>query len=452
VSQDNKSNSGLGSVWKFFSSVKLSFSLLLIMALTSIAGTLIPQKEPAATYVRGFGESGYRFIHFLGLDDMYHAPWFVLIMTMLAANLVICSLDRLPTTFKLMKKDPKDDIKSMRRPKEKFTLSGAPGDNLDKLQGALAKRVGAVHQGKQEGSTILFAQKGAWSRMGVYVVHLSVLVILVGALVGNFFGFSGSVNITEGETIDQIMLDTREPKKLGFSLKLNKFKITFYDSGVPSEYRSDVTFIKDGKPVKEAILIVNDPAEFMGIDFYQASYGNSPKWLEVKYTHGHKTYEVKLPYQKWKALPDGGFAGVRVLRENVRMGQMYKGPAARILYRPDAKGETKELSAFKAGAKFPSKGPVKFEILKAVSAPYSGLSVKYDPGVWFIWVGCSMMVLGFLIAFYFSHRKVWLRLTDTGKGRTRVEIAGATNKNRPGLGRLLSRLAAELKDEQRETE
>ncbi len=452
MSKDKQSNPGLGSVWKFFSSVKLSFSLLLIMALTSIAGTLIPQKEPAAAYVRGFGEAGARFIHFLGLDDMYHAPWFVLIMALLAANLIICSLDRLPTSLKLMKKDPESDLKSMRRPKEKFTLPGVPGDNQDRLQGALAKLVGPVHQGDSKDGITLFAQKGAWSRLGVYVVHASVLVILIGALVGNFFGFAGNVNIAEGETVDQIMLDTRQPMKLGFSLKLNKFKITFYDSGMPSEYRSDVTFIKNGKPVKDVVMIVNDPAEFEGIDFYQASYGTTPKWLEVKYTHGHKSYDVKLPYQRWKELPDGGFAGVSVFRENVRMGQMYQGPAARILYRADAKGETKELSAFRAGAKFARKGPVNFEIIKAVSVPYSGISVKYDPGVWFIWVGCTMMVVGFFIAFYFAHRKVWLRLTETGKGRTRVEIAGATNKNRPGLSRLLTRLAVELKDQPQEAE
>ncbi|MCB2193689.1 MAG: cytochrome c biogenesis protein ResB, partial [Deltaproteobacteria bacterium] len=46
--------------------------------------------------------------------------------------------------------------------------------------------------------------------------------------------------------------------------------------------------------------------------------------------------------------------------------------------------------------------------------------------------------------FYFSHRKVWLRLSPTGQGRTKLEIAASTNKNRQGLARLVSRLSHEL--------
>ena len=125
------------------------------------------------------------------------------------------------------------------------------------------------------------------------------------------------------------------------------------------------------------------------------------------------------------------------------MGAMYDGPVARILYQ-EAQGEPQAYTAFKPGVKMPQSGPLKFEIVKVQTEAYSGLQVKYDPGVWFIWVGCTLMVVGFFIAFYFSHCKVWLRLSPTGQGRTKLEIAGATNKNRQGLARLIARLSLEL--------
>ena len=124
------------------------------------------------------------------------------------------------------------------------------------------------------------------------------------------------------------------------------------------------------------------------------------------------------------------------------MGDMYQGPAARIGYQ-DPEGNRLALTAFKAGAKMPARGPLKFEIADMKMVAYSGLSVKHDPGVWFIWVGCGLMVLGFLFTFYTAHRKVWIVLTPAGKGRTRWEVAGSTNKNRLGLRRLIDRLAGE---------
>jgi len=308
--------------------------------------------------------------------------------------------------------------------------------------------VGKVSQAEDAERTVLFAQRGGWSRFGVYVVHASVLIIMAGGLVGNFWGYAGHVSMTEGQTISAITLDNGQPKDLGFSLRLDKFTISHYKSGMISEFRSDVTFLDRGKAVKKASMVVNDPAEHQGIDFYQASYGTSVKELVADYIDKNgQTHRVKLLNQRWSKLPGGGQAGVMAFREKVQMGSMYSGPIARILYQ-DGNQPPQQITAFAAGSKIPMKaGPVRFELIKAITAPYSGLQVKYDPGVWLIWVGCTLMVIGFFMAFYFSHRKVWLRLSPTGKGRTRVELAASTNKNRPGLARLTARLASNLRGE-----
>jgi cytochrome c biogenesis protein len=294
---------------------------------------------------------------------------------------------------------------------------------------------------------VLLAQKRAWARLGVYVVHASVLIIFAGAIIGGIWGFSGYINIREGQTLDHVELDSGQVLPLGFRLRLDKFTLTKYPGQqIPSEYRSDVTFIKGDRQVK-TYLIVNRPAHFEGIDFYQSSYGVAPTRLKLRFTRDGKSQEVELKHRQWTELPGGGQAGVMDVRQEVNMGDMYRGPIARVAYQAEGK-EPVVLTAFKAGTKIPTQGPVKFEILEVKAVPYSGLQVKRDPGVWFIWVGCTLMVIGFFIAFYMSHRKVWIRLAPASSGRTRVEIAGSSNKNRAGLQRLMLRLAAKLKGEQ----
>ncbi len=443
MSEQSKGPAAGERFWNFFASVKLSFFLLLTLAVTSVLGTLIPQKEHASVYVREYGEAGTRIIQGLGLHDMYHAPWFLFLLAALAANLLVCSLNRLPTTLKLMGKDPEADLRRSSPAEHSFTLAGAPDSHQERARQLLAKAVGGVSQGQAGEALVLFAQKGAWSRLSVYLVHLSVLIIMAGAIVGNIWGFSGHLNINQGETVGAIQLNNGEPRALGFSLRLDQFKVSFYEGGMPSEYRSDVTFLDGGHEVMRAVLRVNEPAEYRGIDFYQSSYGENVGAMEANLVREGSTQKVELRQGQWVDLPGGGKALLLEARPEVRMGDMYTGPAARIGYQPP-EGEPVGITAFAAGSKFPARGPVKFEIVSLETVPYSGLSVKYDPGVWFIWVGCTLMVVGFLLAFYFAHRKVWVRLTPAGKGRTKVEIAGSTNKNRLGLRRLTERLDNQL--------
>ena len=58
---------------------------------------------------------------------------------------------------------------------------------------------------EKDGAFHLFAQKAPWSRLAVYAVHLSVLVIFIGAIIGSLFGYKGFVNIPEGQSIDKVM-------------------------------------------------------------------------------------------------------------------------------------------------------------------------------------------------------------------------------------------------------
>lgn len=433
-------------IWNFLASVKLSFALFLALALSSVLGTLIPQKESLSVYVQEYGEAGARLIQTLRLNDMYHAPWFLLILACLAANLVICSANRLPTTLKLMAKDPQADLKRSTPAQETLSLEGPPAEHAQRVQALLAQTVGPVTRGETKGGgVLLFAQSGAWSRLGVYLVHASVLIIMGGAIIGNIWGFSGHMNISEGESQEAIVGDNGQRLPLGFAVRLDKFAVSFYQDGMPSEYRSDVVFLDQGKESQKAILRVNEPAAHQGVDFYQASYGQNVQSLvlDVVRQGQGQPQRVALEHGKWTDLKGGGQLLLLEARPDITMGDIYSGPAARIGYQEPG-AEPLALTAFKAGAPFPSRGPVRLEIVDLKTVPYSGLSVKYDPGVWLIWVGCVLMVLGFVVTFYCAHRKVWVRLLPAGKNGSKLEVAGSTNKNRLALKRLNQRLAARI--------
>ena len=119
-SEVTSDRSPLNGLWKAFASLKLTIVLLLTLAATSIIGTLIPQNESAAAYVQAFGEFGYRLFALLGIFNMYQSWWFRSLILLLTANIVVCSIDRLQLTWKIIfVRHPKFNIDRFRRRKRK---------------------------------------------------------------------------------------------------------------------------------------------------------------------------------------------------------------------------------------------------------------------------------------------------------------------------------------------
>jgi cytochrome c biogenesis protein len=83
--------------------------------------------------------------------------------------------------------------------------------------------------------------------------------------------------------------------------------------------------------------------------------------------------------------------------------------------------------------------PVDLTFTDFSSLQYTGLQVVYDPGVWVIWTGCTLMVLGLWFAFFSSHRRVWVRLREEGGG-VAVLLAGNANKNRESFSEEFERI------------
>jgi cytochrome c biogenesis protein len=450
-------------LWSAFTSVKLTLGLLIVLAVTSIFGTVIPQQEGAMELAEELSPGLVSLLSSLQLFDMYHSLWFRLIIGTLALNLIICSLDRFPSAWKRFQAAPKLDRSKPFEdlpPHRNFSAAGKIDEVLPLTAEILKTHYKRFQQKQTDNEIVLYAEKGRFSHLGVYLVHLSVLIILIGSIVGSLFGFEAYVNIPEGEAVSKVRLrKTQAFKPLTFDVRCDRFSVEFYDNGAPKEYRSDLTFLEDGKAAFQGPLLVNHPVTFRGITFYQASYGSLPGnkarigvRREGDPANAVLDVEIERPYD----LPGRG--GQFMVFE-ARSDFMKMGPAVQVAVRPP-EGEEIRFWVFKNidlikdrfpgfFERFPKFNPGAYKpyhfSLQSIEAKYyTGLQVSRDPGVPLVWMGFFLIMIGLFVAFFMSHRSIWIQVARTKRGLN-IRVAGRTNKNPVGLERELDQLASKIK-------
>ncbi|AJE04209.1 cytochrome c biogenesis protein ResB [Geobacter pickeringii] len=446
----NSNRGFLQALWDFFCSLKLAISLLILLAATSIIGTIIPQGQLRPEYLQTISQAKLKLYSTLGFFDMYHSWWFMLLLYLFTVNIVACSIKRLPRVWKIISEPTlvmTDSFEKSLALTHDFKPGGDAATLRDKMVAFLKAEFAAPVVTEHDGEYHLFAQKAPYSRLGVYVVHLSIVIIFIGALIGSFFGFKGFVNITEGGSVSAVQTFSGQRINLGFSVKCDDFKATFYDTGAPKEFRSVLTVTDNGRVViDKRPVIVNDPLTYKGITFYQSSYGQAEEGglfhFTVRDRKGGAPVKISAGYGEKKPLPDGSM--MQVLEATQEVSQFvpqFNGPAARIEVTPKG-GQPLAFIVFRNFPNFDEQrgGAQIFTYDGSDEKMYTGLQVAKDPGVWVVWTGCFMMVLGCCMAFFMSHKRIWVRVR---KGH--VTIGGGASKNPAGFQILFDELVDKLK-------
>ncbi|MFH1980481.1 MAG: cytochrome c biogenesis protein ResB [Pseudomonadota bacterium] len=433
--------------------MRLTVVLLLSLAVTSVFGTLIPQNESPAAYVQTYGERGYRLLAVLDLFDMYHAWWFQLLLILLTANIVICSIDRLPGSWKLARRKPgRIHVDRFRKTDTSrvLTLTASVDDLRNRSISILKKQIGVVTVEPGDNGVVLFAEKWRWSRLGVYAVHLSIVLLLTGGIIGSLFGFEGFVNIPEGEARGVIHLrsDARQTRQLDFEIRCDDFDVSFYDTGQPKEYRSDLTLLKNGVPVFQKRIVVNDPIRFEGVNLFQSSYGQIPGDTLVL---GFTSNETGMTYREKVQV-----GGEVTLQENLGTFRLigfneeanFKGHPIGPAFTGEISSPGADPQAVLLPVRFPGfdrmrQGAVTVSIVEQGERYYTGLQVTRDPGVWVVYAGFVMMILGCVVTFFMSHQQMCIAITDTEDG-VEVMVGGISNKNPFGIYRKVERIVEAL--------
>ena len=304
----------------FFSSMRFAVALLSLLGIASVIGTVLQQNQLQTDYLVKFGPFWTRIFDFLGLYDVYASAWFVVIMMFLVVSTSLCLIRNVPPFWR--------EMKSFReRVKEKSLAAMRHSSLLDvNIAPEVAKRYLEVQgfQGKtinrEDGSVLIAAKKGTMNKWGYIFAHIALIVICLGGLIdsnlllklGMLTGrivpdnqavyakdfkpesilgtanlsFRGNVSISEGQSADVVFLNADNGmlvQDLPFEVKLKKFHIDFYNTGMPRDFASDIEVTDKATGEKlERTIRVNHPLTLHGITIYQASFADGGSDLAFK--------------------------------------------------------------------------------------------------------------------------------------------------------------------------
>ncbi|MBP5469825.1 MAG: cytochrome c biogenesis protein ResB [Candidatus Riflebacteria bacterium] len=177
----------------YFGSLKQAIFFICMLTLLAIIGTVIPQRLEVLSYINGFPKT-WQLILWLGFDDMYRSPLFIGILFLLSASAIICVFLRWKSVYKKLFRKPEnvslDEIYALKASKtiEKAEISE------DKLNSY------AVYS-LQNGTKIAFKSSGKFALIGGLILHIGLVLVFAGGLLGLIFGVEMSISGKEGEKI-----------------------------------------------------------------------------------------------------------------------------------------------------------------------------------------------------------------------------------------------------------
>lgn len=342
VSTDGIELASGSRVWRasveLLSSMRFSISLLTVICIASVIGTVLKQHEPVNNYVNQFGPFWAAVFTSLSLPNVYSAWWFLLILGFLVTSTSLCIARNTPKIWL--------DLKSYKENLAERSLQAfghRAHSHLLLAPEAEAQRIGALLVGagwkvklqrreRPSGAGWMVAAKaGAANKIGYIAAHSAIVLVCLGGLLdgdlivraqmllngkqayggGGLIAdvpaqhrlsernptFRGNLLVAEGTQSSTAILNQSDGillQELPFAIELRKFIVEYYSTGMPKLFASDIV-IHDKETGEKipARVEVNHPASHRGIEIYQSSFDDG----------GSNVHLHALPMQG----RDGGF-------------------------------------------------------------------------------------------------------------------------------------------------
>lgn len=406
--------------------LRLAIILLLSIALFSISGTIIEQGQSVSFYQNNYPEDpailgflSWKVILTLGLDHVYTTWWFVTLLVVFGSSLTACSFTRQLPTLKSARR-----WQYYKRPSqfEKLALSTELSHlTLDQLIPELKQHRYKIFQ---EGNQI-YARKGIIGRIGPIVVHISMLIILVGAIWGAFTGFMAQEMVATGETFQ--VKNIFEAGKLSkaqipqdWQVRVNDFWIDYTQEGEIDQFYSDLSVVDlKGNELKQETIHVNQPLRYDGVTFYQTDWGIAAVKVQI-----NNSPIFRLPMAKLNEEGEGNLWGTWVpIKPDLSQG-------VSLLTR-DLKGTllVYDTAGKLTGVVRPGMGieveGITLKVQKLIGS--TGLQIKADPGIPIVYTGFGLLMVGVVMS-YVSHSQIWALKVDNS-----LYLGGKTNRAQVGF-------------------
>jgi cytochrome c biogenesis protein len=459
--------SGFDKFLQFFSSLKCGLLLLGLLGVAVILGTFILQRPMAqeGQIEQIYAPQIVSLLNVLGMFDVFHAWWFILLLGLLGGNITLASIERFPQVWRLYARPhflaDATFVRALPFQKEiplgphtPVTAMELAADTLEKL--GYPPRADVLSHGT------LFVEKHRVVRLAPYVVHASLLIIFAGAMLDGTRGYKGFVSLRPGTSTDVIEPLTMPGARrhLDFTLRCDAAGMIPYSDGSPRQYWSQLAVLENGREVEQKKIYVNDPLTYKGVRFFQASLSSmgTPRklvveanWLENGVAKHHSlTLAPGTPVP----LDDQGstVAMVDFIPDYVLQGNQITSKS------DDPNNPAIHLRLTRAGgqvtnawvlAKSPQLNPpndtgVRFRFVSVDMDSMTGLQVAHEPGQWLIWAGCLLLVTGLMMALYLSHIRIWGIVANDRKGQPALLLGGQPSKYRENFERKFQQLTTEV--------
>ncbi len=452
---------------KYFSSLKCGLLLLALLGTATILGTVILQKPMAqeGQIEQLYAPQVVNLLNALGLFDVFHAWWFILLLGMLGVNITLASIERFPQVWRLYTRPhylaDTAYIRALPFQKE-IPLDSRSSDEAMTIASKRLEDLGYPARKEVLSKGTLYVEKHRLVRLAPYIVHASLLIIFAGAILDGARGYKGFVNLQPGVSTDVIdpLTGPGPTRHLGFSVRCDAAGMVAYPDGSPKQYWSDMTVIENRREVVHKKIWVNDPLTYKGVRFFQATLSSlgtvrqltmNATWMENG-VEQHKV--VTLAPRTPMALDNHGtmveladFLPDYVLQGNQISNQSNDpvNPAIHLaVAHPGSNVTNAWVLPLSQRTDAPNDTGVQFKFVSVDMNSTSGLQVAHEPGQWMIWIGCLLLVTGLIMALYLSHVRIWGIVGKTRDGKPALLLGGQPSKYRENFERKFHELTNEV--------
>lgn len=408
------------------SSLPLAIAEMGIIAALSAVGTIIEQNKPIQFYIDNYPDGDqkvlgfltYDWILYLGLDRIYTAPYFLALMALLAASLAACTTTRQWPTLRVARR-----WRFARSPAKVHAagmaqvLPNAHVRDLAQLLGAKGYQVFVNSKGS------LYAFKGLAGRVGPIGVHASMLAIMAGVAWGGLSGWKGSAMVPQGgefliaDALRGASPVARLPGGGAAVIHVDKFDIDYREDGSERQFSSDLSVIdpETGAVLSQQQISVNKPLRWQGVTAYQTDWSVSTLVLRAKGSPvaADNATPISLPMASLEGQPgvSGRLWATFLPAESPSEGAPGVAPrGVSILARDMQSVAIYDSNGDFVGIRRPDSGkPIMAEGMEIVIVDMvgaTGLELKSDPGVPYVYAGFAGMMITTLVS-YLSHSQVW---------------------------------------------
>jgi cytochrome c biogenesis protein len=313
----------LREVVELLSSMRFAISLLTVISIASVIGTVLKQHEPLGNYINQFGPFWAELFMAIKLNAVYSAWWFLLILAFLVTSTSLCIARNAPkilNDLKAYKENIRENALLAFHHRAEGQLPGAPEAEAQRLGEYLAKSGWKVRLQQRSNGWMVAAKSGGANKIGYLCAHSAIVLVCLGGLLdgdlivraqmwlggkqpysgGGMIAdvpaqhrlaasnpvFRGNLMVAEGSQSSVAVLNQSDGillQELPFSIELKKFVVEHYSTGMPKLFASDIV-IHDHRTgqTKVARVEVNHPVSYDGVEIYQSSFDDGGSTVKLK--------------------------------------------------------------------------------------------------------------------------------------------------------------------------